>query len=328
MNDTVQAMTLEESVRKRPIMYIGNDRMVGLFNGLLIDIVEICKTDNLIFEITILSDREFILGITSNQVLNKLWTHFSSENDDLQNYFPKVLHILASYFQIKHIDKSKTEISFTIEEESLISPNIDYLNLNAKMLQFALLNRNCEIITIDKRQKVTSQNFFHFPQGIFYLFDKATTEILGKPEFKLTIEREINNKQYQIGLAFRTDWYPSPNIISFANDVHNICGGSLVDGILDGLLTACKTYKKENNLTTYKVTRKKFTNGLILICAVRGQDFKYGGSWKETLENDEVQKDVKKIVSELALEFFKTEKEKAYKFLWRFDTTQLTSGMY
>lgn len=30
----------------------------------------------------------------------------------------------------------------------------------------------------------------------------------------------------------------------------------------------------------------------------------------------------------MALEFFKTQKDKADKFLWRFDTTQLTSAMY
>ncbi len=191
-----------------------------------------------------------------------------------------------------------------------------------------MLNRQCEVITIDKRQKYLTQNYYHFPQGVFYLFDRATTEVLGKPEFKLTFDNEINSNKYQIGLAYRTDWFPSANVISFANNVHTICGGSLVDGILEGLINACKIYAKENNLTTFKINKKKFVNGLILICAVRGEDYKYGGSWKETLEDAVIKKEAKKVVEKLALDFFNNQKEKADKFLWRFDTTQLTSGMY
>lgn len=84
----------------------------------------------------------------------------------------------------------------------------------------------------------------------------------------------------------------------------------------------------ENNLETFKVSRKKFLNGLIIVCAVRGEDYKYGGSFKETLEDDIVKKQAKKIITKLALDFFYNQKEKADKFLWRFDTTQLTSGMF
>jgi DNA gyrase/topoisomerase IV subunit B len=144
----------------------------------------------------------------------------------------------------------------------------------------------------------------------------------------LTFDNKINSNRYQIGLAYRTDWYPSANVISFANDVHTVCGGSLVDGILGGLRNACKIYAKENNLTTFKINKKKFVNGLILVCSVRGENYMFGGSWKETLEDAVVKKEATKLVEKLALDFFKNEKEKAGKFLWRLDTTQLTSGMY
>jgi DNA gyrase/topoisomerase IV subunit B len=160
------------------------------------------------------------------------------------------------------------------------------------------------------------------------LFDRATTEILGKPEFKLVFDDELSKNKYQIGLAYRSDWHPTPNVISFANDVHTVCGGSLVDGILDGLITACKKYVKENGMLTFKIKRKKFFNGLIIVCTVRGDTFLYGGSFKETLENDEVKKQIKKTTEKLVSQFFKNNKDKADKFLWRFDTTQLTSGMY
>ena len=328
MTDTTQTMTFEESVRKRPFMYIGNDGVVGLFEGLLIDCIELCKTDEITFEIVISGANNFAFGLTSRNAINPFIQQFTNESKEFTNYFPKVLKVVSETFEIITKDNSKTEVAFSFDKKVITNTNIDYLRLTEKVLKIALLNRQCEIITIDKRQKHLTQNYYHFPQGVFYLFDRATTEVLGRPDFKLTFDDKVNSNKYQIGLAFRTDWYPTPNLISFANNVQTVCGGSLVEGILAGLISACKTYVKENNLTTFKISRKKFLNGLIIVCAVRGEGYKYGGSFKETLEDDVVKKQAKKITVKLALDFFNNQKEKADKFLWRFDTTQLTSGMY
>jgi DNA gyrase/topoisomerase IV subunit B len=102
----------------------------------------------------------------------------------------------------------------------------------------------------------------------------------------------------------------------------------LLEGILDGLIRATKSYVKENNLTHFKVNRKKFYNGLIIVCAVRGENFTFGGSFKETLQNETVKKQAKKIVTKLVLDFFENKKELTNKFMIRFDTSQLTNSMY
>lgn len=327
-SDDIKVLDFTEHVRKRPFMYIGNDGIVGLFEGLLTDCIELCKTDEITFEIVVLGENDFTFGLTSRHDINPFIKQFTDERKEFSNYFPKVLKVISETFEIIAKENAKTEVVFSIDKTVITNTNIDYLKLTERVLQFALLNRQCEVITIDKRQKYLTQNYYHFPQGVFYLFDRATTEVLGKPEFKLTFDNEINSNKYQIGLAYRTDWFPSANVISFANNVHTTCGGSLVDGILEGLINACKIYAKENNLTNFKINKKKFVNGLILICAVRGEDYKYGGSWKETLEDVVIKKEAKKLVEKLALDFFNNQKEKADKFLWRFDTTQLTSGMY
>ncbi|HEY8399654.1 MAG TPA: hypothetical protein VIK89_00255 [Cytophagaceae bacterium] len=322
MTERIQPPSFEESVRKRPFMYIGNERIEGLITGLIIDCIELCKTDEITFEIIISDENNFILGIKTEQDLNPFWQSFSINNQDFNYYLSKVLKIISSKFEIKTINKIKFEIHFSLDKEIIPNPTIDYLKLTEKVLQIAFLNRQCEIITIDQRQKFINQNYYHFPQGIFYLFDRVRTEVLGKPEFILTFDNVVNNKFYQIGIAYRTDWFPKPYIMSFANDVHTVCNGSLVEGVLDGLVNACKIYIKENNLTSFKVSRKKLLHELILICAVRGENFKYGGSWKETLEDDAVKKEVKKLVSKLALDFFKSQKEKVDKFFMRFDQSQ------
>lgn len=326
MKDITETIIFEESVRKRPFMYIGNEGIIGLFKELLTACIELCNTEEITFEIIILGDNQFILGITSQGDINPFLQDY--KNKEIINYFPTILKIVSERFEIINKNTSKTEVHFSFDRKIITNTHIDYLELTEKILKFALLNRQCKIITIDKRQKYLNQNYFHFPQGIFYLFNRTTAEVLGKPKFKLTFDGKVNSNNFQIGLAYHTDWYPTPNIISFANNIHTIYGGSLVEGILEGLTNACKTYFKKNNLITSQINRKKLLNGLILVCAVRGEDFKYGGSFKETLEDAVVKRQAKKIITNLALDFFYNQKESSDQFLWRFDTTQLTSGMY
>ena len=88
----------------------------------------------------------------------------------------------------------------------------------------------------------------------------------------------INGLKYQIFIGYRTDWYPSASIATFANDVHTTCGGSLANGVLGGLIDGCRQYVKANKLNDLKIKKKKFNNGLILIASVRGDDFKY---WRQ-----------------------------------------------
>lgn len=328
----IETMTFEEQVRKRTPMYIRNEGVIGLLNGVILDCIELCKTDEITFEISILGDNDFKFVVQSQHNLQPFIEQFAQDTKEsphyFPNYFPKVLNVLSDRFEIQTENNSKTTIYFSIDKAVLPKTDIDYVKFSESVFQIALLNRQCEIITVDKRRKYLTQNYYHFPQGIFYLFERATTEVLGTPQFMIRFDGKIHSYAFQIGLAYRTDWFPTPNIISFANDIHTSCGGSLVDGVLDGLISACRKYAKENNLSTFKVSRKKLLNGLILLCAVRGQEFSYGGSWKQSLEDETVRKEVKKLISTLALGFFTNQKEKADKFLWRFDTAQLTSSMY
>jgi DNA gyrase/topoisomerase IV subunit B len=198
MTDTRQTMTFKESVRKRPFMYMGNGGVIGLFEGLLIDCIELCKTDEITFEIVISGDNNFTLGLTSQHDLNLFVREMEDESKESSNYFLKVLKVVSETFEITARENSRTEISFSFDKKVISNTNLDYLKLTERVLQIALLNRHCEIITIDKRKKHLSQNYYHFPEGIFYLFDRATTEVLGNPEFKLTFDDKVDSNKYQI----------------------------------------------------------------------------------------------------------------------------------
>jgi DNA gyrase/topoisomerase IV subunit B len=252
--------------------------------------------------------------------------HTDETRDD--NFRLKLLKIISDKFELKNVDNNHLLINFSIDRAVICDRFIDYQELCEKAIQIAVLNRQAEIIIKDLRQKVTCQNYYHFPQGVFYLFDRLMKNTLGKPVFKITFDGMIQNNHYQIGIAYRTDWYPSPAIMSFANEINTVCGGSLVDGVISGLVSSCKMYVKNNDLKTFKIKRQRFFNGLIIVCAVKGEVFNYGGSFRETLEYDDVKRQSAKMVSKLVYDYFEQNKEVAKSFLFRFDESQLVSKMY
>jgi DNA gyrase/topoisomerase IV subunit B len=252
---TIKPLDFSEHVKKRPFMYFGN--IISLFLGLVTDCIELSKTDKILFKIILLGDNDFAINISTNSSISLFLEHFTRKTNNFENYYlPQVLKTISKTFYIKKENDYEITISFSFDKIIIQNTTIDYLNLTEKALLISVLNKQIEILTIDKRHKYLSQNYYHFPEGIFYLFDKINKEVLGKPKFKITIDDIINSNQYQIGLAYRTDWYPTPHILSFANNTETKCGGSLVDGIFDGLLSACKAYVKKNNLDTFKVKRK------------------------------------------------------------------------
>ena len=50
-----------------------------------------------------------------------------------------------------------------------------------------------------------------------------------------------------------------------------------------------------NHLETHKIKSRKFRNGLIIVCAVRGENFKYERSFREQLMDEEVEIQAEKL---------------------------------
>lgn len=328
MKEKLPKLKFEEHLRMRPGMYIGsgNRGVINLLKGLIADCVELTESDNFFFKIILEPEQKFELEI---QTLGKISLFEKSivDSNNFKNYYLKASKILSTKFCFKSTSSSKALLTFKLDQ-NILNEAVVYLELLEGLLQWSYLNRNSEILLIDKREKFLNQNYLHFPEGVKYLYNKMVSDSLGKPEFEIAFDQKLNGIDYQIFLGYRTDWYPPSAIASFANDIHTECGGSLVDGIMNGFIGGCKKYVKENNLVDYKIKKKKFNNGLILVASVRGSEFKYGGSFKETLEEEKVEKEVTRIIKQLTIDFISNNEEKAEKFLWRFDEKQLTSGMY
>lgn len=324
----MQQIEFKEHVRKRPGMYLGgtgSKGIINLFKGLLVDCIKATESDKYFFQIELRSDHNFSLNIEASNDISKF--EETINETALENFHLNVCEALSSEFSISKINKYELLLKFTLDK-TVFTESVDYLELSEVFIQWACLNRNSEVLLIEKKEKYSNQNYFSFPDGIKYLYDRMVKGALGKPEFELSFDGELNGLRYQIFLGYRTDWYPPSAIATFANDVHTVCGGSLADGVLEGLINGCRKYVKDNGMTDFKIKKKKCRNGLILVALVRGDEFIYGGSFKETLEDERVKRDTKKLIKQLTMDFISENKEKADKFLWRFDESQLTSGMY
>ncbi|MGD1839981.1 MAG: hypothetical protein ACFB0B_03670 [Thermonemataceae bacterium] len=329
MSKEIQQIAFKEHIRKRPGMYlggVGSKGIILLLKGLVSNCIEVSATDHYFFQIELVPDDEYRLIIEASDDIASFKKTINN-SDDFENFHLKVCEALSSSFKLTTEDNNKLILNFKLDK-TIFKEAVDYPELYESFLQWTTLNRNSEVLLIDKRERFLSQNYFSFPKGVKYLYDRMVKEALGKPEFEIFFDGELGGLKYQIFLGYRTDWYPSSTIVSFANDAHTVCGGSLVEGITSGLIAGCRKYVKDNNLTDFKIRKKKFNNGLILVASVRGSELTYGGSFKETLEDDKVRKDAKKLMKQLTTDFILNDKEKADKFLWRFDEKQLTSGIY
>jgi DNA gyrase/topoisomerase IV subunit B len=330
MTKNAHILTFEESVRKRPGMFIGSTGSSGIVNmlkGLVSDCMEVTRSRSYLFHITVLPEKKFQLEVESSNNLKKFSETLIPENSILNNFHLKICNVLSDQFDLMSKADNKLLLTFTLDK-TIFTESLDYWELAENFLQYAYLNRNTEIVLTDNRGSYLNQNYFSFPQGVKYLYDRMVKEALGKPEFEIFYDGVHNGINYQLFLGYRTDWYPPSYSASFANNVQTVCGGSLVDGIMKGLIAGCRHYVKSHELTDYKIKKKKFENGLILIASVQGRDFQYGGSFKETLEDETVERDVKKLMKQLTIDFITENRVKAEKFLWRFDETKFTSGMY
>jgi DNA gyrase/topoisomerase IV subunit B len=325
MKENIQELTLTEHIRKRPAMYLGtSDRMISLLKGLINNCLATVKSDACFFHITIRSEYDLELTVKSNGDISAFTNTFEQTAFDF--YYYRVLEAVSEKLIVKKKNTSELSLRSRLDA-TFIETSIDYWKLIEVVSLIACLNRTTEIRITDNRAPYPNLNYFAFPQGIKYLYDRSVAEATGKPEFELAFDGELNGLFYQVFLGYRTDWFPQPHVISFANDIQTT-GGSLIDGITEGLIDGCRWYVKAKHLEHYSIRKAKFSNGLILVASVKGDDFTYDGSIKETLTDNRVRRDIKKIVRSMVLDFMYANPEKAHEFLWRFDTTRFANAIY
>ncbi|MCH9022991.1 MAG: DNA gyrase subunit B, partial [Planctomycetes bacterium] len=172
-----------------------------------------------------------------------------------------------------------------------------------RLSELAYLNAGLKIILVDHRDG--SEQMFQFERGLVEFVEhlnEAKTVLhkdpirLFKVSEKLSLECDIA-MQYTAGYA--------ENIVAFANNIHNLDGGTHISGFRSGLTRTMNTYVRKNNLHKGKLlpSGDDLREGLTAVISVKLGDPRFEAQTKVRLMNPEVVGFVESTVNELLGQF-------------------------
>lgn len=190
----------------------------------------------------------------------------------------------------------KIEIEFSLDKILFKNLKISYELLNLFIRKYAYLNTNIKIISKYISTSNNQINIFNYPKGLEEILEIKIAEIaLKTPDFKINVKTKVNEYEFDICFTYQYNWLNRNFISTFANQNELIFGGSLENGILDGIILALKNNAKEKN-ENIEINYKTAKQELFLIAKVKGNDFTFGGATKSKLEMPKMRKQIKDFV--------------------------------
>lgn len=312
-----------EHIRKRPAMYIGEPSIYGfhtilsyLFGDLekIIKLkteikiklkkenrikIEIHDIETSVFVETINNlkkfNENFSLGLS---VLVGLSEELKIKIDENQN--TTILNSKKGIYTIESEQKiqssTKIEFEFKLDTSIFLNLKINYEILNIFIRKYAFLNSDFKIISINKSSTNIQTNIFEYPNGINEILEIKIAEIaLKAPKYYINLKTKIENYEYNICFCYQNNWLGRNFITSYANHDDLYFGGSLENGILDGIILAINNNAVEKG-KKIEINYKNVKKELFLIANVKGLDFTFGGATKSKLEMPKMRKIVKEFV--------------------------------
>lgn len=320
---TEQELTQIENIRKRPAMYIGDLSIRGLKSMLRFFFDDIRKANCNKIDITIefksssqialcienIDTKIFIETIERLKEENKLVTYglpviiALSEQLNLKIVSNSSLLTLTSkkgnYEYLKKTITNKTdsiEIEYKIDQTIFNETKINYEVFNQFLRKYVFINTSFRVISIDSRTKIRQTNLFDYPKGLSDQLDfKIGEQLYGQSFFRLDLSTKTDSYEYQICISYQDIWLSQTIIQTYANDDELIYGGSLEQGILDGLFVAVKKIADKKQIN---IDRRKLKDQLILLAVIKGDKFGFEGSTKTKINMPKVRKYVKEFVAE------------------------------
>ncbi len=347
---SIQVLTMREAILKRPGMYIGNPDLRG-YNQMIAYLLEDLLDENegdVLFEAEFHPKKRTSLKIRHVQLqplidyLAEFAVDFEQGRPALIRFGLPVLCTLSEFTEVgidhagerivfKGINgvlettrtpsEAKEEmisIDFVCDKKIFKDFEIDYDIVNLLFRRFAILNPSLKIISTDLSSAEMQRNVYCFPGGIFKEMDYQEAQLkYSGLKMRLDLEERINGYDYQISIAYGELWPETTVIRTYAANIETFLGGSLEDGVLDGLLSAMRQLISENQLD-FVLNKKELKRQLIMIAAVKGPAIVFSGSIKAALGMPQVRKAAKVLVSGKVKEYLAANPAIAEKMLEQF----------
>lgn len=208
---------------------------------------------------------------------------------------------------IADTDKTGTEVVFSPDPEIFEEVNYDYDTLLARLREQAFLNAGVRILLRDTRSEEVVENDLCYEGGIRsfveYIHKRKGLEILHPQVIYLSGSKETTTAE--IAMQYNESY--NELVMSFANDIHTVEGGTHEQGFKAALTRVFNEYARRHNFlreSDKNLTGEDVREGLTAIVSVRLEDAQFEGQTKAKLGNTDVRTLVDNIVYEKLGTFF------------------------
>ena len=191
---------------------------------------------------------------------------------------------------------------FTVMDEN----EFDFTVISDRLRQTAYLNKGLRLTVTDERTE--QHKDFCFEGGIIEYVQELNTgkELIHEQVIYAegAVPGESGDVLVEVAMQYNTGF--QKNIVSYANNISTIEGGTHEQGFNDALIRILNTYAGENKLfknETEKLSKDDIKEGLTAIVSIKHTDPIFEGQTKGKLGNKDARMSTNKVISE-ALEKF------------------------
>ncbi len=190
-----------------------------------------------------------------------------------------------------------TTITFMADTEIFGEINYEFNTIAQRLKELAYLNKNLEIIFKDER--TDQEATFYFEGGIASLvgrFNKSRHVLHLQPIY---LSGFVNSTTVEAALQYNNGF--SESMLSFANCVNTIDGGTHLTGFRTALTRILNDYARKNKLlkdNDPNLTGDDVRDGLTAVISVKIAEPQFEGQTKAKLGNPEVKTQVESVVSD------------------------------
>ncbi len=198
-------------------------------------------------------------------------------------------------------------VTFKPDAEIFEETVFEYDILAERMREQAFLNAGIRILLVDDRGEERREELFYFEGGIksfvTYIREKGNAEAVH--EDVIYMRSEKGSSIAEIALQYNTK--STDEILSFANNMHTIEGGTHETGFKAGLTKAINDYARKYGLLKDKdknLSGDDVREGLIAIISVKLEDAQFESQTKAKLGNSDIRTLVENTMNTKLAEFF------------------------
>ena len=211
---------------------------------------------------------------------------------------------------IENPEQTGTLVTFMADPEIFKETTVyDFATLETRLREQAFLNAGVNIILTDERdpENIKSDRF-HYEGGVAsfveYLNRKKAVEVIHPDVIYFSATAPDNNSTCEIAMQY-TDSF-NELILSFANNIHTVDGGTHEDGFKRALTRVMNDYARKYNIlkeADKNLSGEDVREGLTCVISVKVKEAQFEGQTKGKLGNTEISGLVSNLMSDKLMTF-------------------------